>query len=97
MHGLFARSGYTMSIQIAGSLIGQARKEGLREAAEVVDRFADQLMRRAEKAHQEDDFDYYEALEGQATLLTAAANRIRNRAKRGARRTPQESVEDNNG
>lgn len=83
-----------MSIMIAGELVKQARREALREAADVVDRFADKIMRDAEIAHRHEDYDFYETLEGQATLLTTAANRIRNRAKRGARRLPQENASD---
>lgn len=75
-----------MSIMIAGQLLKSARREALREAADLVDRFADQIMRRAEKAHADEDYDFYEALEGQATLLTTAANRIRNRSRRGPSR-----------
>lgn len=76
-----------VSILIAGELVAVARREALREAADLVDRFADQIMKQAEAAHEAEDYDSYEALEGQATLLMTAVGKIRNRAKRGERRS----------
>lgn len=71
-----------MSIQNTAELVACARKEGLREAADLVDKFADQIMRRAEIAHEGENYEHYEELEGQATLLMAAVQKIRNRARR---------------
>lgn len=73
-----------MSIRIAGGLVKQARKEALEEAAKVVDREADRIMRQAHRAHDAEDPDYdeYERLECLAGHFDAMARRIRNRAKR---------------
>ena len=71
-----------MSIRIAGDMAKQAHREGLREAAAIVDRFANKVMREAEKAHEDENFDEYESLEYQATLLTLASHKILNAARR---------------
>lgn len=71
-----------MSIQIAGDMAKAARKEGMLEAAAIVDKCADRSMKEAELAHAVDDYSRYEELESEATLLTSIANKIRNRARR---------------
>lgn len=71
-----------MSIKIAGEMATKAHREGLREAAAIVDRFADKVMRDAEKAHEAEEYEEYEALEYQATLLTLASHKILNAARR---------------
>lgn len=83
-----------MSISTTADLVATARREALREAADLVDKFADQIIRSAEKAHAEDDYDQYESLECQATLLTTAAIKIRNRAKRRAALRPFQEKQD---
>lgn len=75
-----------MSIRIAGDMAKLARREAMDEAAKVADRVGDQLMREAEKHHDNEDdpdhYDRYEDSESRASLAYSIAGRIRRRARR---------------
>ena len=73
-----------MSIMNTAELVRMARKEGFEEAAKIVDRESDKLMRLANKHHdaEDPDYDQYENLECQASHLSEVAARIRRKAKR---------------
>lgn len=74
-----------MTIGDTAHLTRLARKKGLIEAAELIEREADRLLRKAAKydiGSEDWDCNRYEDLESEASFLGAMAGRIRRRAKR---------------
>lgn len=73
-----------MNIRIAGDLIKAARREAFEEAAKIVDRESNRIMRLAHGRHDAEnpDYDRYEELECKAAILCGIAGRIRRRGKR---------------
>ena len=69
-------------MQVVLNFKQEIRSAAFAEAARIAEREGNRLMRIAQQAHDQNNYDAYEALESEATVASRIAERIRRAAKR---------------